>query len=338
MSIKRKSKKEKRSKNFSGTCFIDTNRFEPFSITNNQTDIIKWYVVLGIIAICGVMSIFQGVLHNSGISVDLKGTCFGLIVFTSIVISILYYYEKSLKAFGAIAGFLALYTFWFFSDIKEGAFNLVDNIATQIDANYTASNIEEYDLISDNISDFIFLFGMIWIFVFLYLNRNKIESAISFLYMLPFVICILMISVQVSVVYVVLLLAYITVLFVAGNATDGRTILSKRVNVHSITYGVACFLLLTIIANLLTPAFLFNEEKLIEYKHNFNAKAEQILRKKFEKFDNKDIESAVQGFNGGNITFFSDRPALGNVDELHLSDKDELKVLINYDNKDNYLR
>ena len=338
MSIKRKSKKENRSKNFSGTCFIDTNRFESFSIANNQSDIIKWYVVLGVMAIFGVMSIFLGVLNNSGTSIDLASTCFGLIVFTAIAISVIYYFEKSLKAFGAIAAFLALYTFWFFSDIKEGALNLVDNIATQIDANYSGSNIAEYDIISDNISDFIFLFGMIWIFVFLYLNRNKIESAISFLYMLPFVICVVMISVRVSVPYIILLLAYTVILFVAGNATDGRTMLAKRVNVHSIICGVSFFLVLTILANLFTPAFLFNEEKLIEFKQRFNAKAENLLRKKFENFDNKDLEKVAQGFNGGNITFFSEKPTLGNVDELHLTNNNELRVLINYDLIDKTLR
>ena len=203
-----------------GACFMDMDAYEPVSVSSNPNmDEIKWIIVVGLIGLCGCLATIFGIMDNSRMNYDAPGVVIKLIFFTIICcVLICFLKEKRNIAYSIISVYLVLraYSNWEF--LKKGMLRLADNVASQIDNNYSGVETFEKSVSKHQlVGDALVLFGMIWIFVFLFINRKKIEVGISYLFMLPFVIGILIISVYLSMHFLILLGIYLFILLVSSN-------------------------------------------------------------------------------------------------------------------------
>ena len=335
MSRKRKNKEKLIQNQINqtiGACYMDMDAYEPVSVSSNPNmDEIKWVIVVGLIGLCGCLATIFGIMDNSRMNYDAPGVVIKLIFFTIICcVLICFLKEKRNIAYSIISVYLVLraYSNWEF--LKKGMLRLADNVASQIDNNY--SGVETFEKSASKhqlVGDALVLFGMIWIFVFLFINRKKIEVGISYLFMLPFVIGILIISVYLSMHFLILLGIYLFILLVSSNGNDGRKIVAKRVSFNTIICGIPCILIIVLLVNMLVPKGLHNPEKIQTIKNDVSHRIEEFAKVKLtgghkQAFDVNDV------FNGGNIAFNTD-PKIGNVSELKLTKKPELEMNIFYD-------
>lgn len=335
MSNRRKNRKEVNIKdNRQSICYLDIDAYEPVSVSSVPAyEEIKWTIMVGLMALCGALAVIFGIMDNSKVEYD----TFNIIVklsFFSIISSglICFLREKKNLAYSIIAIYMLLRIYANWDAIKEGMLELADNIASQIDNNY--SGVDDFVMEASKIdlmSDALVILGMIWIFIFLFINRKKIEVGISYLFILPFVIGILIISVYLSMHFLIFISIYLITLLIADNGIDGRKIISKKVSFGAVIYGTALILIVVLCANILTPKAFFNEEKMLSIKRNVTHKIEGIINRKISGGSNSKFGALGNGFNGGNIDF-NTKPVLGNVSELNLTDNVELKMFVDFDN------